>query len=67
MARDDDEERPLAQPMRWLEAKPLDSLSVAELADYVVALKAEIARVEAAAEAKKNHRARIEALFGKKN
>lgn len=67
MARDDDGEMPQARPARWLETKPLDSLSVAELADYVVALKAEIARVEAAAEAKKNHRAGIEAIFGKKN
>ena len=67
MARDDDEDlRPAGQP-RWLEAKPLDNLSVAELGDYVLALKAEIARVEAAAEAKKNHRMGIEALFGKKS
>lgn len=67
MARDDDDEMPQARPTRWLEAKPLDSLSVAELADYVIALKAEITRAEAAAAAKKSHRAGIEAVFGKKN
>jgi uncharacterized small protein (DUF1192 family) len=66
MAREDDEDvRPQNTP-RWLEPRLLDSLSVAELGDYVVALKAEIVRAEAAADAKKNHRAGIEALFGKK-
>jgi len=66
MARDDNEDlRPAGTP-RWLEPRVLDSLSVAELEDYVLALKAEIARAEAAAEAKKSHRAGIESLFGKK-
>lgn len=67
MAREDDEAvRPQNSP-RWLEPRPLEALSVAELGEYVLALKAEIERAEAAAEAKKNHRAGIEALFGKKN
>lgn len=67
MARDDDEEiRPLGA-VRWLEPRLLDNLSVAELGEYVIALKAEISRAEAAAEAKKSHRAGVEALFGKKN
>lgn len=67
MAREDEEDlRPAGLP-RWLEPRLLDSLSVAELGDYVVALKAEITRAEAAADAKKNHRAGIEALFGKKS
>ena len=67
MARDDDEEiRPLGA-VRWLEPRLLDNLSVAELGEYVIALKAEIARAETAAEAKKTHRVGIEALFGKKN
>ncbi|MFN4284102.1 MAG: DUF1192 family protein [Alphaproteobacteria bacterium] len=67
MARDDDEDVPPTGRPRWLDPKPFDSLSVAELGDYVLALKAEIARAEAAAEAKKSHRAGIEALFGKKS
>ena len=66
MAREDDEEVRPQNSLRWLEPRPLDGLSVAELGEYVLALKAEIARAEAAAEAKKNHRAGIEALFGKK-
>jgi len=66
MARDDDEEARPQNARRWLEPRPLDSLSVAELGEYVLALKAEIARAEATAEAKKSHRAGIEALFGKK-
>ena len=66
MAREDDEDIRPQNAMRWLEPRLLDSLSVAELGEYVLALKAEIARAEAAADAKKNHRAGIEALFGKK-
>lgn len=66
MAREDDEDMRPQNAMRWLEPRLLDSLSVAELGGYVLALKAEIARAEAVAEAKKNHRAGIEALFGKK-
>jgi uncharacterized small protein (DUF1192 family) len=67
MARDDDEDVTPQNARRWLEPRLLDSLSVAELGEYVLALKAEIARAEAAAEAKKSHRAGVEALFGKKN
>lgn len=67
MAREDDDEVRPQNSQRWLEPRPLDSLSVAELGEYVLALKAEIDRAEAAAEVKKNHRAGIEALFGKKN
>jgi uncharacterized small protein (DUF1192 family) len=67
MAKDDDEEIRPQNAMRWLEPRLLDSLSVAELGEYVLALKAEITRAEAAADAKKNHRAGIEALFGKKS
>ncbi len=43
--------------------KPLDDLSVADLKDYVTALKAEIARVEAAIKAKQAHLEAMEALF----
>jgi uncharacterized small protein (DUF1192 family) len=67
MAREDDEDIRPQNAMRWLEPRLLDSLSVAELGEYVLALKAEIARVEAAAEAKKSHREGIEALFGEKS
>ncbi len=67
MAREDDEEVRPQNSSRWLEPRLLDSLSVAELGEYVLALKAEIARAEASAEAKKTHRAGIEGLFGKKN
>ncbi len=67
MAREDEEETRPQNRLRWLEPRLLDTLSVAELGEYVLALKAEIDRAEAAAEAKKSHRAGIEALFGKKN
>ncbi|HEY4133824.1 MAG TPA: DUF1192 family protein [Alphaproteobacteria bacterium] len=67
MARDDDEERVPPAATRWIEPRPLETLSVAELEAYVLALKAEIARAEAAAAAKREHRAGIEALFGKKS
>lgn len=67
MARDDDEDIRPQNAVRWLEPRLLDNLSVAEIGEYVLALKAEIVRAEAAAEAKKTHRAGIEALFGKKN
>lgn len=67
MARDDDEDLRSAGAPRWLAPRVLDSLSVAELGDYVLALKAEITRAEAAADAKRSHRAGIESLFGKKS
>jgi uncharacterized small protein (DUF1192 family) len=43
--------------------KPLDNMSVADLKDYVAALKAEIARAEAAIEAKQAHLEAMNALF----
>jgi uncharacterized small protein (DUF1192 family) len=45
--------------------KPLDDLSVGELQEYVVALQAEIARVEAAIRAKQSHLTAMDALFKK--
>jgi uncharacterized small protein (DUF1192 family) len=45
--------------------KPLDTLSIDELKDYVTELKAEIVRVEAAITAKQAHMAAMAALFKK--
>jgi uncharacterized small protein (DUF1192 family) len=56
----DDEIEPRARPA---EARPLDPLSVDELEAYIVSLKAEIARVEAAIAAKRVHRDAVAALF----
>jgi uncharacterized small protein (DUF1192 family) len=42
----------------------LSKLSVGELTDRIEALRAEIARMEVAAEAKKKHTAAAAALFG---
>jgi uncharacterized small protein (DUF1192 family) len=66
MARDDDDGESRPKAKRWIEPRPLDDLSIAELGEYVQALQAEIGRAEAAAAAKKSHRAGIESLFGKK-
>lgn len=49
--RDDDETRPNASPTHRV-GEPLDALSVADLAERIVLLKAEIARLEAARDAK---------------
>ena len=66
MARDDDDEaRPVGRKS-LLEAKPLDSLSIAELDSYIADLKGEIARVEQAIAAKRSVRAGADSLFGKK-
>ncbi len=43
--------------------KPLDDMSVSDLKDYVAALQAEIARVEAAIKAKQAHLEAMNALF----
>ena len=48
---------------RWLEKLPLDLLGVAELRDYIGALQAEIARVEADITRKQTHRNAADAFF----
>jgi uncharacterized small protein (DUF1192 family) len=45
--------------------KLLDDMSIDDLKEYVVNLKAEIARVEAAIKAKQAHMAAMDALFKK--
>ncbi len=45
--------------------KPLDDMSVADLKEYVEAMRAEIVRVEAAIKAKQTHMAAMDALFKK--
>lgn len=47
--------------------KPLDSLSVGELAEYIADLQAEIVRAEAEMAKKKNHMAAVDALFKKQD
>jgi uncharacterized small protein (DUF1192 family) len=43
--------------------KPLDDMSVADLKEYVAAMQAEIARVEAAIKAKQAHMEAMNSLF----
>jgi uncharacterized small protein (DUF1192 family) len=73
---DVDKGREGADAMEWDEPKAkspkaitlgedLSKLSVAELSERVEMLRAEIARAESAAEAKRKHSAAAEALFGK--
>jgi uncharacterized small protein (DUF1192 family) len=45
--------------------RPLDKMSLAELAEYIDALDAEKARVSAEIARKKNHMQAVDALFGK--
>ena len=60
---EDEETRP-AKPGR-LEKMPLDTLSVANLRDYIGELQAEIARVEAAIAHKEDARGRADSFFKK--
>ncbi len=60
MLTDDPEPRQSAPRPRLL-----DPLSIDELRAYIVELKAEIVRVEAAIKAKVAHRDAVAALFGK--
>ena len=62
MAREQDDLEPRH---RKVPPKPLDGMSVEELADYVAELETEIVRAEAAIKAKKSHAAAA-ALFFKK-
>ena len=45
--------------------RPLDDMSIDELNEYVANMKTEIARVEAAINAKQTHMAAMDALFKK--
>jgi uncharacterized small protein (DUF1192 family) len=56
----DDDLEPRNTPKK---PRPLDDMSIGDLEAYVAALRAEIARVEAAIEAKKAHKAAMDALF----
>jgi uncharacterized small protein (DUF1192 family) len=56
----DDDTEPRNRPKK---PKPLDNLSIDELKQYVVDLKDEIIRVEAAIKAKEAHKAAMSALF----
>lgn len=67
MARDDDDDRPLAGRPKLLEPKPLDTLSIGELEGYISDLKGEISRVEAMITAKRSVRAGADSLFAKKS
>ena len=57
-----DEEETQRLPKR-VTPLPLDPLGVAELQDYIVELRAEIARAEAAISRKQDHRGVADGLF----
>lgn len=59
----EEEDRP-RRPARF-QPPPLDGWSAEELADYVAALRAEIARAEAAIAARGTQRSAADALFRK--
>lgn len=58
-----DEDEPLPKPAKHFEPMVFDSLSIEELAAYVEALKKEIARAEAAIDAKKRFRESAQGVF----
>ncbi len=60
-----DDEEPLPKKPAGIELRNLEPLSVEELADYIIALEAEIARVAAERERKLVHRSGAESLFRK--
>lgn len=62
---DDDDGQPVGKK-RTFEPKALESLSIAELEDYILDLKGEILRVEGTIATKRNVRAGADSLFGKK-
>lgn len=57
-----DWDEPADKP-KLVEKRNLDPLSLEELTSYIAELQAEIARAQAAIEAKSRHRAGAEALF----
>jgi uncharacterized small protein (DUF1192 family) len=59
-----DEEPIRIKPVEFVAgARKLDTMSVDELRAYIADMKAEIARVEAAIEAKQSFRSRAESVF----
>jgi uncharacterized small protein (DUF1192 family) len=59
-----DEEPIRIKPVEFVTgARKLDTMSVDELRGYIADMKAEIARVEAAIEAKQSFRSRAESVF----
>ncbi|KQT87806.1 hypothetical protein ASG60_12205 [Methylobacterium sp. Leaf469] len=60
--RDDDETRPGSAPAHRV-GEPLDTLSVADLADRIALLRREIARLEAARDAKNAARDAAGSIF----
>ncbi|MGK9169363.1 DUF1192 domain-containing protein [Inquilinus limosus] len=48
---------------RKVQPKPLDSLSVAELEEYIAELEAEIARARGVIAGKQSHKSAADALF----
>jgi len=60
------EEDDLPRPRkRWIEPIPLDPISVADLQEYIDALKGEIIRAESAIRGKQSHRSLAEGFFKK--
>ena len=59
---DTDDLEPRPQPAQ---KKDLDPMSIEEMEEYILELKAEIARVEQNIEIKKRHREGVEGLFKK--
>ena len=62
MASDLDDDRPRPQPKHEI-GQDLSLLSLGELTERIAALRAEIARLEAAVAAKETSRARADAVF----
>lgn len=63
MAPIEDDETPRRRQV--LETPRFDGWDVAQLEDYIAALRAEIARAEAGIAARQNHRSAAEAFFRK--
>lgn len=66
MAKADDDDGLPVGKKRTFESKALESLSIAELEDYILDLKGEILRTEQTIAAKRSVRAGADSLFGKK-
>lgn len=67
MAREESDDEPLAGRKKAFEPRLLESLSIAELEQYIIDLKGEILRVEEAVATKRRVRAGADSLFGKKS
>lgn len=67
MAREESEDELRAGRKTAFEPRLLDSLSIAELEQYIIDLKGEISRAEVAIATKRKVRAGADSLFGKKS